>query len=62
VDAFTAGRVLRSTDRLAYEPWRTLSDDDGYDVAAVAKAIREAVQSAGLFPGGAFGPRYGEHR
>jgi hypothetical protein len=60
-----AGTELRSriedlTDRLAYEPWRTVSDDDGSEVTAVAKVIRE--RSAGLFPGGAFGPRYGEHR
>lgn len=38
-----------------------LSDEDAGDVAGVAKAIRAAVRSAGIFPGEAFGPRYGEH-
>jgi hypothetical protein len=60
-----AGTELRSriedlTDTLAYEPWRTLSDDDRNEVTAVAKVIRQ--RAAGLFPGGAFGPRYDEHR
>jgi Helix-turn-helix family len=62
-----AGAELRSrvedlTDALAYEPWRSLSDEDVAVAAAVATSIREAVRSAELFPGGAFGPRYGEHR
>jgi helix-turn-helix protein len=60
-----AGFDLRSavedlTDRLAFEPWRTLSDDDAAEVMTLAKGIRE--RAAGLFPPGAFGPRYGEHR
>jgi hypothetical protein len=55
-------RIEDLTDALAFAPWSTLSDDDAEDVARVAKAIREAVQSAKLFPDGAFGPRYGEHR
>lgn len=63
----TEGAELRAriedlTDALAYEPWRRLPDDDAAEVAKVAASIREAVRSAGLFPGGAFGPRYGEHR
>jgi hypothetical protein len=67
-DALTSdGAELRSriedlTDALAYAPWSTLSDEDAENVARVAKAIREAVKAANLFPGGAFGPRYGEHR
>ena len=50
------------TDALAYVPWRGVSDDDAAEVATVAASIRKAVRSAGLFPGVAFGPRYGEHR
>lgn len=67
-DALTpVGVELRSriedlTDTLAFAPWSTLSDEDAETLAAVAKAIREAVKSANLFPSGVFGPRYGEHR
>ena len=62
-----AGTELRAeiedlTDQLAYSPWQMLSDDDGQEVDELAGLIRAEVQSAGLFPGGAFGPRYGEHR
>lgn len=62
-----AGAELRSrieddTDRLAYAPWRTLADEDAADVDALADKIRAEVQAAQLFPDGAFGPRYGEHR
>jgi hypothetical protein len=62
-----AGRDLRSaiedrTDDLAYAPWRTLSDDEVGELVRTAAAFREAVQSAALFPAGAFGPRYGQHR
>ena len=61
------GAQLRSdiedlTDRLAYQPWQVLSDDDGAEVAEVASSIRAQVASAKLFPGGAFGPRYGQPR
>jgi hypothetical protein len=55
-------RVEDLTDALAFPPWSTLTDADAEVVAAVAKGIRGSVQSANLFPGGAFGPRYGEHR
>jgi hypothetical protein len=55
-------RVEDLTDRLAYAPWRLLSDDDGSEVAELATAIRAEVMSAQVFPAGAFGPRYGEHR
>jgi hypothetical protein len=55
-------RVEDLTDQLAYAPWQVLSDDDGAEVARLADAIRAAVNAAGVFPGGAFGPRYGEHR
>jgi hypothetical protein len=62
-----AGADLRSrieddTDRLAYAPWRLLSDADGDLVDEVAGKVRAQVQAAKVFPGGAFGPRYGEHR
>ncbi len=46
-----AGSALRSrieddTDRLAYAPWRALSDDDGREVDELAGLIRAAVQAA----------------
>jgi hypothetical protein len=50
------------TDRLAFEPWRSLADNDADDLQRFAKAMRQQVVSAGAFPQGAFGPRYGEHR
>jgi hypothetical protein len=62
-DALTsAGSELRSrienlSDELAYAPWPTLSDDD---LGRIAEAVRETALGAGLFPGGAFGPRHGE--
>jgi hypothetical protein len=55
-------RIEDMTDELAYAPWRTLSDDEADDVAKVAKAVRDAIRSADLFPTGAFGARYGQHR
>jgi len=68
----TRSRIEDLTDRLAYPPWRMLSDGDGCDVAAMARAIRAALQTAplallnkmaaGPFPGEAPGPWYGEHR
>lgn len=63
----SAGTQLRSTvedltDELAYPPWRTLPDDQADELAGLAKVIREAVQAAGVFPAGAFGPRHGQHR
>jgi hypothetical protein len=62
-----AGADLRSTiedrtDELGYAPWRTLSADQADELAGVAKAIRQAVQAAGVFPAGLVGPRHGEHR
>lgn len=67
-DALTPAAIeLRSgiedlTDALAFAPWSAMSDQDAAAVASVAKGIRAAVKSANLFPGEAFGPRYGEHR
>ena len=63
----TAGLQLRTeiedlTDALAFEPWRTLADDDAADLERFAASIREAVLGAGVFPPGAFGARYGQHR
>jgi hypothetical protein len=62
-----AGVELRSrledlTDELAFAPWRSVSDEDVELLKRVGKLIREAVAASGLFPGEAFGPRYGEHR
>jgi hypothetical protein len=62
-----AGVDLRSaiedrTDDLAYAPWRTLSDEEVGELTRIAAAFRAAVQSAKLFPTGAFGTRYGQHR
>jgi hypothetical protein len=62
-----AGVELRSrledlTDELAFAPWRSVSDEDVELLKRVGKLIREGVAASGLFPGGAFGPRYGEHR
>lgn len=62
-----AGVELRDTvedrtDELAYAPWRTLADDEGAELSRIAGSIREAIQSAKVFPAGAFGPRHGQHR
>ena len=63
----TAGTELRSTiedltDELGYPPWRALSAEQADELAEVAKVIRAAVQAAGIFPTGVFGPRYGQPR
>lgn len=63
----TAGLQLRTeiedlTDALAFAPWRTLDDDDAAELKRFATSIREAVVDAGVFPAGAFGARYGQHR
>jgi hypothetical protein len=63
----TAGTDLRSTiedltDELGYPPWRVLPAEQADELVGFAEVIRAAVQAAGLFPAGAFGPRYGEHR
>jgi hypothetical protein len=50
------------TDELAHAPWRALSDDEVGELSRIATAFRAAVQSAKVFPGGAFGPRHGQHR
>lgn len=63
----TAGLQLRTeiedlTDALAFAPWRTLADDDAAELERFATSIREAVLDASVFPAGAFGARYGQHR
>lgn len=50
------------TDRLAFEPWRTLTDDAVAELERFAKSMRQVILSKGVFPAGAFGSRYGEHR
>jgi hypothetical protein len=50
------------TDELAYAPWRTLSEDEVGELTRTATILRAAVQSAKVFPEGAFGPRHGQHR
>jgi hypothetical protein len=62
-----AGMDLRSavedlTDELGYPPWRTLPADQADELVSLAELIRQAVQASGLFPVGAFAPRYGQHR
>ncbi len=63
----TAGTELRSriedlTDELGYPPWRTLPAEQADELVGFAKVIRAAVQAAGIFPTGVFGPRYGQPR
>jgi len=63
----TAGTELRSTiedltDELGYPPWRSLSAEQADELLDFAKVIRAAVQAAGIFPSGVFGPRYGQPR
>jgi hypothetical protein len=55
-------RIEDLTDRLAFAPWQTLSDEQASELVGLATLIRDAVQAAGVFPVGAFGPRYGQHR
>ncbi|CAN5291169.1 hypothetical protein BH09ACT8_BH09ACT8_20790 [soil metagenome] len=50
------------TDELAYAPWRTLSEDEVAELARIAATVKAAIQSAEVFPTGAFGPRHGRHR
>lgn len=62
-----AGTELRSkiedlTDDLGYSPWRALSDQEADELVGFAKVVRDAVQAAGVFPTGAFGPRHGQSR
>ncbi len=63
----TAGIQLRTeiedlTDRLAFAPWRTLPDREAGELEQFANSVRQTVMAAGVFPAGAFAPRYGEHR
>lgn len=62
-----AGTELRSTiedltDELAYAPWRSLPEEQADQLVGFAKVIRDAAHSAGVFPAGAFGRRFGRHR
>ncbi len=62
-----AGIELRSTiedltDELGYPPWRALPAEEADELVGFAQVIRAAVQAAGVFPAGAFGPRYGQPR
>jgi hypothetical protein len=62
-----AGRQLRSeiedlTDTLGFSPWRTLSDGEAAQLEEFATRARQAAVSAGVFPVGAFAPRWGAHR
>jgi hypothetical protein len=50
------------TDELGYPPWRTPPAGRVDELVGLAKLIRQAVQASGLFPSGAFGPRYGQLR
>jgi len=50
------------TDRLAFAPWRILTDAEVAELERFAKSMRQVILSAGVFPVGAFAPRYGEHR
>jgi hypothetical protein len=59
---FASQSAPMGASRLAYAPWETVPDDQADEVGKVAKVVREAVQSAGLFPSGAFGARFGQHR
>lgn len=62
-----AGTELRSTiedltDELGYPPWRALPADQADELMGFAQAARAAVQAAGAFPAGVFGPRHGQPR
>ncbi len=66
-DLTSPGVELRSkiedlTDTLGYAPWQALSDQEADELVGFAKVIRDAVQAAGVFPAGAFGPRHGQPR
>jgi len=50
------------TDRLAFAPWRILTDAEEAELQRFAKSMRQVILSAGVFPADAFAPRYGEHR
>jgi hypothetical protein len=62
-----AGTDLRSkiedlTDELGYPPWRALPADRADELVGFAQVVRAAITAAGIFPAGAFGPRYGQPR
>ena len=50
------------TDRLAVTPWRSLAVDEAAELERFATSMRKTVMGAGVFPTGAFAPRYGDHR
>ena len=50
------------TDELSYAPWGTLADDEAAELTRIATTVKAAIQSAQVFPSGAFGPRHGQHR
>lgn len=63
----SAGEEMRSrvedlTDQLAFAPWQTLSHEQASQLVGLSALIRDAVSEAGVFPSGAFGPRFGDHR
>ncbi|HZA09865.1 SCO6745 family protein [Mycobacterium sp.] len=55
-------RIEDLTDDLAYQPWRTIPDDQADELRRLARAVRAAVLSAGVLPAAGLGPRFGEHR
>lgn len=62
-----AGNQLRSaiedlTDELGYAPWQALPAQQVDELIRFAAVMRNAVQTADVFPAGAFGPRHGQHR
>jgi hypothetical protein len=63
----TAGIQLRTeiedlTDRLAFAPWKALTDDEAAELERFAAGIRQIVVDANVLPPGAFAPRWGAHR
>jgi hypothetical protein len=52
-------KVEDLTDALGLQPWRAITDDDAATLERVAGALSGL---ASLFPAGALGPRYGQHR
>ncbi|MDT5012463.1 MAG: hypothetical protein QOH57_4080 [Mycobacterium sp.] len=50
------------TDRLASAPWKTVTERDAAGLDQFAGTARQAILDTGLFPPGAFAPRWGAHR